>query len=104
MKFKYGIFCGLLVVICSISGMVDNSIGYIFTLALGIIQLVVSINYQTVYKKILVLCFLLEGIYYAVATIALLTYDIILAEKILGTIVGVGMLLLIMVSLKACTR
>lgn len=94
--------------ICSISGIVGNGIGYrnirwvyLLALVLGIIQFFASSNYERKYKKVLVLCFLLEGIYYAVAIIAVLINNINFWEKLFGTIVGTGMLILIMDSMKS---
>lgn len=109
MNFKRGIFCGLLVMIGSISGITGHSIEYenigwiyLLTLVMGMIQLVVSINYQKTYKiRVLILCFGLEGIYYVVSVINLLINSIILEVKVLGAIAGVGILVIILTSMRS---
>ena len=99
-KFKNGIICGLLVIICSISNLIENLSThgiifwiYLFTLLFGIIQCVISLNYKKPYRKILLFCFALEEIYYIIAAIFLLTQDSALAVKIFGSIIAICILL-----------
>ena len=103
MNFKRGIFFGLMIGIGSISIIyemrnIENKIAllpYIFALFLGIIQFIVSFNYQKLPKiRILVFCFCLEGIYYMITIIYLLLNHIIF-----GTIVGSIILSLICTSI-----
>lgn len=106
-KFKNGIICGLLVIICSISNLIENLSThgiifwiYLFTLLFGIIQCVISLNYKKPYRKILLFFFALEEIYYIIATIFLLTQDAALAVKIFGSIIAICILLLILISIQ----
>lgn len=51
--------------------------------------------------RVLILCFGLEGIYYVVSVINLLINSIILEVKVLGTIAGVGILVIILTSMRS---
>ena len=106
-KFKNGIICGLLIIICSISNIMENLSPhriifwiYLFTLLFGIIQCVISLNYKKSSRKILLFCFALEGIYYIIATIFLLTQNAALTVKILGSIIAICILLFILISIQ----
>ena len=106
-KFKNGIICGLLIIICSISNLMENLSTheiifwiYLFTLLFGIIQCVISLYYKKPYRKILLFFFALEEIYYIIATIFLLTQDAALAVKIFGSIIAICILLFILISIQ----
>lgn len=108
MKFKRGIFCGLLVIVCSICEIIGHKLEhegigwiYMFTLVLGIFQLIASVSYQKRYKKFLVLCLGLEGMYYVISIINLLVYDITVEVKVFGVLIGIGILMLIVTSIKS---
>lgn len=111
MKCKRGIFCGTIVMIGSFRGIYEmyltKGMGwlYVFALFLGIIQLMVSFDFQKPYKKtVLLACFGLEGIYYMISIVYLLISKFTLGEKIFGTIVGIFMLTLIISSIYGIKR
>lgn len=113
MNFKRGIFCGLVAIIgsiCSLFGWGAEPNGikllYIAALVLGLIQLMASFHYREplVKRKILIGCFGVETVYYAVGIVYLLIYGIALEEKIFGTLVGVCMLVLVLTSIRKLYR
>lgn len=97
MFFKRGVISGVFFVVVSLSLLYDGfGLFYGVILILGIIQLVVSINYQTGYKRhILLICFGLEGFYYIIAIVHLLKSEASLGEIFLGIValLGIGTLI-----------
>lgn len=107
MKIKRGIFCGIIVMLGSVSGICEmysmrniTACGiYTFALLLGVIQFIMSFRYDDqVKKRILLLCFGIEGIYCAAAMIRLLRADALMDVKIFGVIVAIIYLSLILSS------
>lgn len=109
MTFWRGIFFGILMVIGSIGEIMQKSDQYFFgvnktliivllsiSCVLGIMQIVSSINYLKAPKaKILLFCFALEGIYYAIITVFLISMEINIGIKIFGVTVSFILLIVI---------
>ena len=97
MIFKRGIASGIILIIGSLPLLYEQvSILYGIALLFGIIQIVVSINYQNGYKKkILLFCFGIEGLYYIFAIVYMFMHDITFIEMFfcLITFLGVGVLI-----------
>lgn len=98
MNFKRGIFCGVIVTIGSLDGLYEmyrmKNIAacglYMFALIMGVTQILVSLEYENLVKKrILLLCFGIEGIYCAAAMIYLLTGNAVSEVKLFGMVVGI---------------
>lgn len=69
--------------------------------AIGIAQIAASINYlKTLKTKILLFCFGVEGIYYVLMTIVLLSIKADIAIKIMGVIIACIMLIVIYTAIK----
>ena len=106
MIFKRGIFFGLVLILNSINYILKCAIQgvrleiYILCV-LGIIQIWASFRFQKDYKrKVLKLCFGVEGIYYVIAMVYLLINNLVLPVKVIGCIVGIFMLMISFVSIK----
>lgn len=101
MLYIRGLFFGIFFVIGSIEGLLIESAEYLINFNgsfskvfwiimcfIGSIQTFMSINYVKAYKlKILFLCFLLEGIYYALIFLLLLTIKMSVWYKIFGIVI-----------------
>lgn len=108
MNFKRGIFCGVIAMIGSLDGLYEMyrmknlaACGlYMLVLFLGITQIFASMGYEKpVKKRILLLCFGIEGIYCVAVVICLLAGNAVLGEKIFGMIVAIVYFSLILPSI-----
>lgn len=109
MLYIRGLFFGIFLVIGSIEGLLieraeylinfNGSFSKVFWIIMcfiGSIQTFMSINYVKAYKlKILFLCFLLEGIYYTLIFLLLLTIKMSVWYKIFGIVILFVLLFLI---------
>ena len=109
MLYIRGLFFGIFLVIGSIEGLLIESAEYLINFNgsfskvfwivmcfIGSIQTFMSINYVKAYKlKILFLCFLLEGIYYTLIFLLLLTIKMSVWYKIFGFVILFVLLFLI---------
>ena len=110
MKYKRGIFCGLIVAAGSFQGIYNAyqtrnpwmGLLYIFALFLGTIQLIASLfEILKPYRRAaLLVCFGIEGIYYIISIAYLLIGDIALEEKIFGTALGILLFIFIADSIR----
>lgn len=110
MNFKRGIFCGIMIMIGSVSNIYEmyrlKNIAacwiFVFTLLMGVIQFIVSFGYKDQLKKrILLLCFGTEGIYCAISVIGLLLGNADSEIKIFGMVVVIVYFIVIFTSIHA---
>lgn len=100
---KRGMFLSIVMIIGAISNMLNQNryaktmiIAFIVALGIGILQFISSIYFRHIYGlRISLLCLILELVYYVVAEIFLLITTNQLPILVFGTIVFLGMLVII---------